>query len=137
MPEEDDEYVDLGLGLGGIDNRPLPDIGDGGGSGSGSGTGTGDGSGSGSGSGDSDYEDLGLGLGGIEEVGEGIGSGGGTGSGTGEGSGEGRSEAPGVKKQVAAISDNEWSDLFPYTKLTPAQKAKLAPHINYIRRIRG
>ena len=77
----------------------------------GAGTGTGAGGGSGSGNGDGD--------------GDGDGDGNESGSGGGAGGGAGR------------VSDAEWGELFPYTKLTPAQKTALLPHIDYIRSIRG
>ena len=32
------------------------------------------------------------------------------------------------------ITDMEWTELFPYTKLTPYQKKQLRPHIEYLRR---
>ena len=37
----------------------------------------------------------------------------------------------------SGVSDAEWTALFPYTTLKPAQKTSLLPHINYIRSQRG
>ena len=48
---------------------------------------------------------------------------------------EGKAEKD--KEQLADVSDAEWTALFPYTKLTPAQKKDLLPHVDYIRSQRG
>jgi len=37
----------------------------------------------------------------------------------------------------SAPTESEWSELFPYTTLTPAKKKALLPHINYIRSIKA
>lgn len=83
---------------------------------SGTGTGPGPGSGGGDGSGDGS--------------GDGDGDGDGNGDGTGNGSGS-------AAVATGSVSDAEWGELFPYTKLSPAQKKGLLPHIDYIRGIKG
>lgn len=75
-----------------------------------------------------------LALGGAPSGGTGGGTGGGSGS--GDGSLEGQSQGAGTFADASSVTDAEWTKLFPYTKLSPAQKSRLLPHINYIRSIR-
>ena len=88
-----------------------------------------------------DGTQAGAGSGSGAGGGTGGGSGGGDGNGNGDGSGEGDGDGNGSGNTSQAanggVSDAEWTELFPYTKLTPAQKTRLLPHIDYIRSIRG
>ena len=70
----------------------------------------------------------------------GKGDGTGTGEGDGDGEGDGGQDGYGSDNAASAggkVSDAEWSDLFPYTKLTPSMKRELLPHINYIRSVKA
>ena len=66
----------------------------------------------------------------------------GTGPGDGDGEGEGEGEGDGgqVGKPFASGgggTEAEWTELFPYTKITPLQKKKLLPMVKYIKQARG
>jgi hypothetical protein len=84
------------------------------------------------GTGDQGTGDQGTGDNGTGDDGTGDGDGG---EGDGDGDLDGEGEGSGAGGQ-GAVSDTEWSELFPYTKITPLLKKKLFPHINYIRSIK-
>jgi hypothetical protein len=65
----------------------------------------------------------------------------GPGNGPGNGPGEGGGEVGGELGQSFASggggTEAEWTELFPYTKITALQKKKLLPMVRYIKQARG
>lgn len=68
--------------------------------------------------------------------GEGSGDGSGDGDGDGGSGGSGGSTGGGTGQATVDEFDPVWTELFKYTTLTPARKAQLAPHIDYLRSIK-
>jgi hypothetical protein len=81
------------------------------------------------------------GTGGGTGSGSGTGSGGGSGSGSGDGTGDGDGDGD-VNNSGMQVAGNQagggggGSDLFPYTRITPAQAAKLSGMMDYVAALR-
>lgn len=67
----------------------------------------------------------------------GPGPGSGPGNGPGEGGGEGGGEIGKSFASGGGGTEAEWTELFPYTKITALQKKKLLPMVKYIKQARG